>query len=94
MKRPSIRSSIYSRDDRIFDTVVLVLLVLLTVCFILPFMNIIALSVSDQYAIMRGDVRFWPNGFDLSSYNKLFTTDSVILSYRNTFDYSPLQDAG
>ena len=84
MKRPSIRSSIYSRDDRIFDTVVLVLLVLLTVCFILPFMNIIALSVSDQYAIMRGDVRFWPNGFDLSSYNKLFTTDSVILSYRNT----------
>lgn len=78
------KSSLRSLDDRVFDSVVVALLVLLGLCFILPFMNIISLSISDQYAIMRGDVTFLPKGFNLASYEKLFQTDVVLKSYSNT----------
>lgn len=50
MKKEGVQRKPVSRDDRIFDAVVLTVLFLLMLCFILPFMNIISLSISDQYA--------------------------------------------
>ena len=60
MKKEGVQRKPVSRDDRIFDAVVLTVLFLLMLCYILPFMNIISLSISDQYAIMRGVVHFLP----------------------------------
>ena len=84
MKKEGVQRKPVSRDDRIFDAVVLTVLFLLMLCFILPFMNIISLSISDQYAIMRGDVHFLPKGFNLASYEKLLHTNVVLHSYGNT----------
>ncbi len=73
-----------NKDDIIFDTVVISLLILTTICILLPFFNIISMSVSDEYAIMRGDVFFWPEGFSLRSYQKVFATNTIINAYGNT----------
>ena len=78
------KNALRSRDDIIFDAVVVTLLVILAVCFLLPFFNIFSLSISDQYAILRGDVTFLPVGFNLASYEKLFQTSVVLQSYSNT----------
>jgi len=73
-----------SRDDIIFDAIVLTILTILVLCFLLPFFNIISMSISNQYAIIRGEVSFWPVGLNLASYEKLMHTSIVLLSYKNT----------
>lgn len=78
------KKALRSKDDIIFDAIVLVILAILVLCFLLPFFNIISMSISNQYAIIRGDVSFWPVGFSLASYEKLLHTQVVQLSYRNT----------
>ena len=75
---------IRSRDDKIIDAVVYTVLFVLFICFLLPFMNIISLSISNQYAIMSGSVSFLPIGFNLASYIKLINTSIVLQSYKNT----------
>ncbi len=76
--------SFRSRDDRIFDFVVIFMLLVLTILFILPFLNVVSMSISDEYAIMRGEVTFFPVGLSTASYRKVFKTQVILNSYANT----------
>ena len=58
-------------ENRIFDFVVTVLLVLLGLLCLLPLLHVLALSFSSKNAAVAGRVGFWPVEFTLASYEYL-----------------------
>lgn len=61
-----------SRTDRIFQVInYLILVVVMLVC-LLPFLNILAKSFSNETSVLAGDISFWPTGFNLKAYNVVF----------------------
>jgi putative aldouronate transport system permease protein len=69
-----------SLSDRIFKSVVAVLVLLLTLACVLPFVNIVAVSLSSRNAVMSGRVYFWPVELDLTAYKTVFTDSNMIRS--------------
>ena len=47
---------------------------------LLPFVNILAISLSSKSAILRGDVGFWPVDLDFTAYKAIFADSSMIHS--------------
>ncbi len=47
---------------------------------LLPFLNVLALSLSSKSAILRGDVSFWPVEFETTAYQVIFNDASMIRS--------------
>ena len=58
-------------ENRIFDTVVIVLLVLFGLLALMPLLHVVALSFSSKNAAVAGRVSFWPVEFTLASYEYL-----------------------
>ncbi len=70
-----------SHSERLFMTIVLTLLTLMGLICLLPMLHIIALSLSDRYAAMRGEVAFWPVNFTLSSYDLILNDTQYLRSF-------------
>jgi putative aldouronate transport system permease protein len=66
--------------ERIFNAINLVLLGLLTIICILPFVYVIALSLSSSEAIIANRVRLLPVDFQLDAYKSVFTSKPMIQS--------------
>ena len=60
-----------SMASRIFDAFNLVFLILTAIVCLLPILNVLALSFSDNISIQQGKVAFFPVNFNLDSYNFL-----------------------
>jgi ABC-type glycerol-3-phosphate transport system permease component len=58
-------------ENRIFDFVVTLLLVILGLLCLLPLLHVLALSLSSKNAAVAGRVGFWPVEFTLASYEYL-----------------------
>ncbi len=56
---------------------VIIILLLVSVC-VLPMLNVLAISLSEKSAILRGDVGFWPVGFNLDAYRGIFRDSSML----------------
>lgn len=57
-----------SKGDRIFTISVYVILTIFGLTIILPFFNLLAVSLSDQVAVSNGEVTLFPVRFTLSAY--------------------------
>ena len=55
-------------------------IVLVSLTCLLPFVNILAISLSSKSAILRGDVGFWPVDLDITAYKAIFADSSMIHS--------------
>ncbi|MGI5899938.1 MAG: carbohydrate ABC transporter permease [Christensenellales bacterium] len=69
-----------SLSDRIFKYVVTALVTLLTLACVLPFVNIVAVSLSSRGAVMSGRVYFFPVELDFTAYKTVFTDSNMIRS--------------
>lgn len=68
-------------ENRIFDTVVIVLsLIILLICT-LPLLNVVALSFSGKAAAISGKVSFWPVDFTLDSYKYLLQEKRFFMAF-------------
>lgn len=63
----------------------------LALCFLLialPIMNVIASSLSTPSAVVRGQVRFLPKGFNIDAYQQIFTNKMLLTGYKNSLVYT------
>ncbi len=75
-------------EDKIIDTIVIILMVLIvTFCFV-PFIYIFALSFSSAKAVINNRVFLWPVGFNIDSYMQILTYPKFFLTYKNTIFYT------
>lgn len=71
---------------------VLVILFFVAIC-VLPFMNVIAISLSSKSAILRGDVTFWPKDFNTMAYRAIFKDISMLHSLLYTIELTVIYTA-
>lgn len=65
-------------------------LLLFIVCIIIiyPVWYVLSASFSNPLAVMKNEIAFWPKGFNLLAYQKVFTNAEVWTGYRNTILYT------
>lgn len=66
--------------ERVFSIVNYILLIILAFICLFPFVNTLAVSLSDTNAIMAGKVVLFPVGFELSAYKAVFGDSTMIRS--------------
>lgn len=78
----------YSWGDRIFLAIVYGTLILVTLICLYPLFFTVIASVSDAYAVYRGEISFWPKGFTLEAYQMVLENKSIWRGYANTIIYT------
>ena len=79
------RHSRQSKSDVVFETVVVILLALLTFTIIYPLYFVVIASFSDAKAVVGGRVIFLPTDVTLANYAECFKNDDLMLGYKNSF---------
>lgn len=74
--------------DRVFMALIIFMLLLVCVIVIYPIYYMLIVSVSDGYAVMRGEISFLPKGINLSAYDAILSNKYVPNSYKNTIVYT------
>lgn len=77
-----------SREDRIFDSINVLLLVLITIIVLYPLLFVLSASVSDPAIVVKGQLWLWPKGFNLDGYERVFQNNDIVTGYGNTILYT------
>ena len=77
-----------SKDDRIFHTVVNIIIAIVLIIMLWPLIFVVSSSVSSKEAVMAGRVFLFPVDFSLEGYEAVFKTNEVLIGYRNTLFYT------
>jgi len=77
-----------TRDEYVLDSFVTIILVILGILTLYPLVYVFSMSISGASAVISGQVRLWPIGFSLDSYQKVISFPSFWKSYGNTFIYA------
>lgn len=74
-----------TRSDKIFQIFLVVFFVILSMVFLVPVLNVVALSFSGTSAILRNDVTVLPVDFTTIGYSQVFQNDKMMTGFRNSF---------
>ena len=77
-----------STADIIFLTINYVLLIVCCIIVLYPIYYMFIISISDGYAVLRGEVKFFPVGINFSSYKAVLESPDIPKSYLNTVIYT------
>ena len=72
----------------IFDICNYTFMVLLMIIMLYPFLNVLAVSISDRDLVSKGMINIIPKGVNFDMYNILLRAPEVQISYLNTVEYS------
>ena len=73
-----------STGDKIADAILNISMFLM-LCFILyPLLNMFSISLSNEYAVLRADVTFYPIGFNPQAYDLIFKNQDLWRSFGNS----------
>lgn len=76
-----IRRSI---GEKIADAIILLVMLLLLAFFLYPLLNMVSISMSNEVAVLRADVTFYPIGFNAQAYALIFTSQDLWHSFGNS----------
>jgi len=69
----------------IFDYANYIILAIITFLCLYPMLFVLFSSISDPGQLMRhSGIMFWPQGFSLDAYTRVFNNPNIIVGYRNT----------
>ena len=77
-----------SRQDRIFDIVVVVCLCLAALATIYPLYFVLCASLTDPDIVNRGDILLYPKKITLDGYRYIVRTSGIWVGYLNTIIYT------
>lgn len=70
--------------NRAFDVFLIAFMIIVSIIFLYPFLNVIATSLSSNRMITTGQVTFFPKEFHLDGYKALFKDENILGAYWNT----------
>ena len=73
-----------STGGKVFVIFIHIVLILISLTCILPFLHLIALSVSSGHAVDLGQVWFWPVGLDFTVYRYFFENTPALRAFTNS----------
>lgn len=77
-----------SREDKVFDAICFAVLTFILLIVAYPLYFVVISSFSDPVRVSQGNVIFYPMGFTLEGYKKVFDTGSVMRGFFNSLWYS------
>jgi len=77
-----------NKENIIFDTCVVLLVVLVLVVCLVPFMYVISASLSGSKPLTNGEVFLFPKEFTFNAYIKIIDYPNFLNSYWNTIKYT------
>lgn len=86
-KRTQIQSGL---NDKIFDSIVFVLMFIILLICLYPLYFIIIASISDPNLVSAGKVLFFPRGITFDGYERIFHYRKIWSGYQNTILYTTL----
>ncbi len=72
------------RQFQLFDFVLAVVFVVLTITFIYPFWQLIVTSFATEKQVTSADLMLYPKEWTLDAYRTVFRSSAVLVAYRNT----------
>jgi len=75
---------IKSKGRITFEIINNTLMILLCLSIVMPFMHIVAVSLSTEKALVEMSVSFWPKGFDSRAYKSILQDKIFLKSFINT----------
>ncbi|MFE6797675.1 carbohydrate ABC transporter permease [Paenibacillus chitinolyticus] len=82
-----------SLGSRVFDTLNIILMLLLVVVMIYPMVYVFSASISNNALVASGEVLLFPKQVTLVAYERLVTNPDLWISYWNTIRYTVLHVA-
>ena len=76
--------------DKIFNWIIIVIMLIFAFVTLLPLLHVIANSFSEPEAVYRGQIGLWPKSLSLVSYQRVFKESSIIQGYINTLIYTSI----
>lgn len=73
-----------SRSRKIFEIVNYACLILFALVIIIPFLNVLAISLSNRDAVVAGKVGIWPVGLNSKAYETIMSNRQFIRCFFNT----------
>lgn len=77
-------------SDVILDVITYGVIIVAVLITLYPLYFVVIASISDPVAVSNGKVLFWPKGFNLLGYKKIFEDARIWLGFRNTIIYTVL----
>ncbi len=72
----------------IMDIILGIFMILVMGAILIPFIHMIAVSLSSNGPVMRGEVSLWPKGFTLDMYKHIMNDNKFFTAYSNTIQYT------
>lgn len=79
-----------SKGDLWFDIINYVMLTIVMLLVLFPLYFVLIASLSDPNLIYSGEVWFFPKGFTLDGYGRIFSDSSIWIGYANSILYASL----
>lgn len=76
----SLRKMRSTFEDKVVDTIIIIALIVLFIIFTVPFVHLVAVSLSDATRLTPG-IKILPVGFTLSAYKASLTNDSILHAF-------------
>lgn len=76
-----------SIGEKVFYTIDYIIVFLVAASCLYPFVYILSASLSDPFAVTRGDVILFPIGFNIEAYKNVFSSNEIWVAYKNTLWY-------
>ncbi len=73
-----------SRGEKIFSGINLLVMILLLCFFLYPLLNMVSISCSNEYAVLRAEVTFYPVGFNPQAYDLILQSNDLWRSVGNS----------
>lgn len=73
-----------SLGDRVYSIIIYIILIAFAICALYPFLHVIAVSLSGENFVARGEITIIPKGFNLEAYKKVFENPKILTGYKNT----------
>ena len=79
-----------SKDDLVYEIISKLFLVIVMIVILYPIYFVLVASFSDPLYVNSGKMLFWPRGFTLLGYQRVFKDSRIWIGYRNTILYTVL----
>lgn len=77
-----------TKGNIIFDSIIYLVMILVLLLCLMPFVYMLAVSLSDPNAIINNKVSFFPVGLNFEAYKQIFTYPNFFKAYGNTIFYT------
>lgn len=74
----------WRKNDIIVEAVLILILLIICIIILYPILNVLAVSLSSDGYVLRGDVTFYPKEFTLSAYKAVLSNKQILRSFGNS----------